>query len=193
MTRINTWGNEKNFAKPVIILISGLAGRGKTTTAEYLRDEFKNHNYKVTLLHFASGVKKTAKECFYWDGVKDEKGRKLLQDIGRIGRSYNEDIWVDQVIEGILDYLGEFDIYIVDDWRFPNELLRIEDENFWLDSITMRVQSNFLRDEKTDYNDISEISLPEESDMYNFIVPNHGTKEQLKEFVNSIYLNLMED
>jgi hypothetical protein len=193
-TIINFWGNTKMFVKPVIILISGLAFHGKTTTAEYLKEEFENHNYKVDLLHFASGVKRVSKECFNWDGIKDEKGRKLLQDIGKVGREYNKDIWVDQVIEEIKFGLGLFDVYIIDDWRFPNELLRIEDENFWLDSITMRVQSNFLRDDKTDYNDVSETSLPEnDKNMYNYIVPNHGTKEQLKEFVNSIYLDIMEE
>ena len=68
-----------------IVLFSGKAGTGKTTASNYLLYLAEKNGY---LLHFATMVKDIAKRYFWWDGVKDEKGRRLLQEIGRTGRNY---------------------------------------------------------------------------------------------------------
>jgi hypothetical protein len=74
-------------------MVSGRAGSGKSTFSNYCIDYLKSLGHRATLVPFAKGVKRTAKDCFGWDGKKDRKGRKLLQDIGLVGRAYNENLW----------------------------------------------------------------------------------------------------
>lgn len=88
----------------------GLAGSGKDTAAEALW----GRNFQRVA--FADRVKNIAFE-FGWDGLKDERGRKLLQDIGMAGRAYKESIWIDYVDE---EAVG-FGSHVFTDVRFRNE------------------------------------------------------------------------
>jgi hypothetical protein len=72
----------------------GLAGSGKDTAAQVLtgggwrRAAFAD---KLKSLAFAFG----------WDGYKDERGRRLLQDLGMAARAYNPNFWIDEADRGI--------------------------------------------------------------------------------------------
>jgi hypothetical protein len=152
------------LSKTLAILFSGKAGVGKSRSAAYVVDYLsKTYNLEGYINPFAFGVKELAKKGYGWDGVKDTKGRKLLQDIGRIGREYNENIWVDKALQRF--YSGETvfpkDFVIFDDWRFPNELIRLQKEpGFHI--MTVRIESperEILKGIK-EYDDISENALP---------------------------------
>ena len=88
----------------------GLAGSGKDTAAEAL---LGRNFHRVA---FADRVKNLAFD-FGWDGFKDERGRKLLQDLGMAGRAYNPSIWIDYVDE---ETVG-FGNHVFTDVRFQNE------------------------------------------------------------------------
>lgn len=94
----------------------GLAGSGKDEAAKILTQlGWRQHS-------FAAAVKKAAFEQFGWNRMKDEKGRKLLQQIGMAGREYKETLWIDKArndVRGSELWNGRI---AWTDCRFENEL-----------------------------------------------------------------------
>lgn len=88
----------------------GLAGSGKDTAAKALKELYFQR------VAFADRVKDIAFD-FGWNGLKDERGRKLLQDLGMAGRAYKPSIWIDYVHE---ETVG-FGNHVFTDVRFQNE------------------------------------------------------------------------
>jgi len=151
-----------------VYLLAGRMFSGKSTVAKQLQIELWRTNpfTEISICRFAAGVKQVAYDSFGWDGVKDEKGRRLLQVIGtECGRDYNNNIWADKAYT---DNKG--DVLIFDDWRFPNEY------EVWLDKpevekvYKIRVFSE--REEVSGH--ASEISLPDGiSPYYDYIFDNN--------------------
>lgn len=174
----------KLIGKSYVILISGKMGVGKTTVATILGNEFLSRGWYAQTESFASAVKDVAYDCFGWNGNKDEKGRKLLQSVGNTGREYDEDIWCKRLTDRMEDTFYVADVYIIDDWRFPNEKDYFT-KNDIVTVLTIRIES----DDRGDYynEDISEVSLPiayhirNNLDYYDFIFYNNGDLEELKE------------
>ncbi len=188
-----------SLGKQTIILITGKAGVGKTTLSCILRD-YINTNLKLNshIYSFAMKLKECAKFYFGWDGNKDDKGRELLQNIGRVGRIYNKDIWVEFLLTRVwAENLIPPDIVIVDDWRFPNELEYLVKQELY-NVVTIRIESperEILKESNT-YEDISETSLPsvfpgEENTMYDYVIHNNGELEELKEKAINIVENIL--
>lgn len=135
---------------------------GKTTAAKAL-----SSNSTMTV-SFASPVKSVAC-CLGWNGLKDEKGRKLLEDIGMAGRAYHPDTWVYQWFETAEDVIGQVTHVLVDDCRFPNEVERIKA----LGGILVKISKKGT--ERPDL--ISEQYMPDDSE-FDFIIENEGTIEE---------------
>jgi len=116
------WGH----GKIQVFLISGRIDSGKSTVAEMLLEILKGRGKRLVYLdHFASGVKLCASEYFNWNRLKDEKGRRLLQNIGNFGREYNPTIWVEKLYKAITVFPPNY--LIIDDWRYPNEYEYLRD------------------------------------------------------------------
>ena len=108
-----------------IIGITGRAGSGKTSLAEVLEE----HGYVIK--NFADPLKWIAKRYFWWDGKKDERGRRLLQNLGtECGRTYHPNTWVKHMeiyiesrikMEQVAKYKQDIKI-VIPDVRFPNEV-----------------------------------------------------------------------
>ena len=157
-----------------ILLIGGKAGAGKNTVADIIKENFDN----VNLLAFATRVKDIA-YSIGWDGEKDEKGRRLLQHIGAVGREYNKNTWVNDVAYKLKSpMLNKItNIFVITDFRFPNEY-QVLKENFPNSVYTICVtgrQAN-LGDENS--KDISENSLNDF--VFDFVIDNSGSKEDLE-------------
>jgi deoxyadenosine/deoxycytidine kinase len=148
--------------KTVVILISGKAGSGKTTIAEMLMQKIQDIP-SITLFRysFANPIKYMCKAFAEWDGEKDEKGRKLLQEQGRIYRDYKPDIWAKHFINQLdkNTQVFPFNFSIIDDWRFPNELAYLRN-NPMLEVVTVRVFGRGGLNGEVSL-DVSENSLPE--------------------------------
>lgn len=71
---------------------------------------------------FADHLKSLA-FSFGWDGMKDAKGRRLLQDLGMAARAYNENFWIDQAYRGLTSISENFSKIPMawTDVRFENE------------------------------------------------------------------------
>ena len=119
-----------------LIGITGRAGSGKTSMAEI----FESRGYVKK--SFADPIKWIAKRYYFWDGKKDDRGRRLLQVLGtEAGREYDPNVWIkhiEQYLEArikMVDYetnkkkprkVDEI-LVVIDDVRFPNEAKLIKD------------------------------------------------------------------
>lgn len=157
---------------PLYILIGGKAGCGKSTAALILQDHLVG--WPVTIRHLASPVKEAARGYFGWDGEKDERGRELLQRIGQVGRAYNEDLWVSQMLSEIRDIPS---IVLVDDFRFPNEANYIRKHTPWVVTIQVAAPSREILKGLPAYNEISETANDEFE--FDYIVNNEGSMDGL--------------
>lgn len=68
-----------------IIVINGSGGVGKDTFVEYCKEYCKVKN-----ISSVDKVKEAAAILTGWNGIKDDKARKLLSDLKRIGVEYND-------------------------------------------------------------------------------------------------------
>jgi len=149
------------FKKTACALLSGRAGVGKTSLSVILKEEFKNYNLNVERFSFAGKVKEVA-DYMNWDGKKDERGRKLLQSVGRIGREYDKDTWCRLLFEEVIPLWNyyPYDVIVIDDWRFRNEYDFVAG-NYLYHPFTARIDApnrECLKGKLT-YNDLSEMEL----------------------------------
>lgn len=156
-----------SFAKTLCFMFSGKAHVGKTTCAEILTKIAKEDGLNVGIFPIATKVKLIARD-FGWLGEKDERGRKLLQDIGNIGRSFDEDVFIKSCTNSIeRSERYPYDVVILDDWRFTNEFLFVKNTQLLYKPITIRVQSSVRGGLDGNLGeDVSETSLDEFSFMY---------------------------
>ena len=182
-----------------IIMISGKAGSGKDTIANFFKDELIASNKRVLVMHFADLVKYYATQYFNWDGEKNEAGRNLLQEIGTtVMRGRYPEYWAEIIGKFIDAYTipehSFFDYILIPDWRFINEYEVVYDyaaiQNN--ETITIRIERyddaglkwknpNMTSDQ---LNHISECEL--DNFAFNWIIENRGTLEDLRNSVDEI-------
>jgi len=152
-----------------IIAFAGLAQSGKTTAANFIPG--------VKILSFADPVKQIALSSFNWDGVKDEKGRRLLQVIGtECGRAYDNDIWINKMREQIKICEPLYNVIAIDDCRFDNEPELVKE----LGGIVIEIlRPGCVPDGHASEQGISPYLIDKQ-------IMNDGTIEQLKEKVLSL-------
>ena len=174
------------FAKTACVLISGRMGAGKSTLANYMNSYIQSLlDYTSFIGSFSAVLKQAATIVFGWNGIKDAKGRKLLQGIGSVGREYNKDIWANYLYKNIP--IGT-DFIIIDDWRYDNERKVSEDK------VSMKVYKIRITSPNEIINDHeSENSLPIENlDYYDFVVNNDSDLESLRKLAKEI-VNIIID
>lgn len=133
-----------------VILVAGNGpGCGKSTFSAALKDGLRNHNYAVAMKSFAAPLKRMLATLFkdlgmapaaihsrlYGDMKNDPIGnagndvsaRMMMQKLGTEWREMCgcPDIWRDILYLSLQD-MPEMDYFIVDDWRFLDELTRAE-------------------------------------------------------------------
>jgi hypothetical protein len=109
-----------------VILFSGKATSGKDYAANILKELIERDNKKVLICHYADLLKYICKTFFSWDGVKDEVGRSKLQYVGTDTiRKQNPDYWVKFISDFLKMFPNEWDVVIIPDCRFPNEITQM--------------------------------------------------------------------
>lgn len=147
-----------------IILLSAKAQHGKDQSAIFLKETMEQDNKKVLITHYADLLKYICKTFFGWDGVKDDKGRTILQYVGTdVIRKQNPDYWVNFTGDFLYMFSEEWDYVLIPDCRFPNEVEKMKNV---FNTYSIRINridfENSLNEEQR--NHPSEIAL----DDYNF-------------------------
>lgn len=171
-----------------IIVISGRAQHGKDTVAKMLEHHLKAFGKNVLITHYADLLKYICKAYFNWDGIKDERGRQLLQYVGTdVVRNINPEFWVD-FVSTMLKWFGTKEIVegekgdrwnyvIIPDTRFPNEIERLKNDGHTV--IHLRVNrpdcENGLTNEQCKH--ISENALDDTPP--DVVIINNGTLREL--------------
>ena len=178
--------------RSIIIGIAGKAGSGKTTLANFLKTEFENRQRKACIINYGDLVKFIAKEYFNWSGEKDEIGRSLLQKVGtEYGRNKtDENIWTDIVIKcsGVLE--NEYNVIIVADCRFPNEIERWEKlgkEMISIKIIRGEYENNLTQEQKAH---ASETALDSYLN-FTYTVENLGGLNEFKDAAKAIVKDIL--
>lgn len=107
----------------LVITISGKAEAGKDFTASIIKEILTEKGKKVLIVHYADYLKFIAKQYYDWDGTKSKEGRELLQKLGtNIIRKREPDFWVNIVCRLLSVLYEDYDIALIPDCRFPNEI-----------------------------------------------------------------------
>ena len=157
----------------MIIAISGKLQSGKDTIADYL---VLKHGF--TRIAFADKLKDIAKDLFNWDGVKDDSGRKLLQELGCQMRNVRKDVWVDYVFRAIRKH-NDMN-WVITDVRFLNEFKSLK----LLGAKMFRVERNINRDGDI-HTHPSETEL--DGQIFLEIINNNSTIEELYKNIDFIF------
>jgi len=113
--------------------ITGPIGHGKSTLAQAIRTYVRGIGLPCEIVSFAAPVKRIARDIFGWDGLKDSRGRRLLQVIGTdAGRAYNPDIWIDHWKRHVASNYRYGTVIVADDVRFENEAALIRRMGGWV-------------------------------------------------------------
>lgn len=173
-----------------IIMISGKAQAGKTTTAYLMEKNLKASGKSAIVINYADLLKYICSAYFDWDGQKDEKGRQLLQVIGTdVVRNNDPDFWVDFVRRFTEAFARMWDYVIIGDCRFKNEVSWAEQAHCECFHVRIkRDADNGLTEEQK--NHISEIDLDDVEPDYE--IKNNGSVIDLDKAIIST-LSLIEE
>ena len=108
-----------------IYLISGRARHGKTTTANMIKDYYKDKGMKSLVTSYAKYIKMYAQELSDWDGSEETKPRDLLQNLGteiireKLGKN---ELFVRRIDDDLDVYNEYVQAVMIDDVRLPIEM-----------------------------------------------------------------------
>ena len=170
--------------KKIVLLFAGKAGVGKNTSADFVEEIYSHSAIKTAQFSFAGSLKAIAKEMG-WDGKKDEKGRRLLQQIGAAGRAYDKDVWAKCCLSAIQE--SDCDIAMITDLRFPNEARVIKEAYPDAELIKVFGRGYDLGDNGDDPSEHGFDDVPEA--YWSYQLDNSGT---LKDLDNNVFAMLKE-
>ena len=183
-----------------VICISGKARHGKDTVAEMLKEEIEQSAKtapdslkapSVLIFHYADLLKFICKKCFHWNGEKDEPGRALLQYVGTdVVREQNPDYWVDFVVSLLHLFPDKWDIVILPDCRFPNEIEKMKQAGYDVTHVhVVRPELLSKTHQSKTAAHISENAM--QGVTPDVLISNNGTLNDLQKSIHRNYLTIL--
>lgn len=159
-----------------IYIISGKMHVGKDTIANMI---VKNINKKSIKVSYAFYLKEYAKNICNWDGSDKTKPRAFLQTLGdKIKKDIDPKFLINRIIEDIKVYSAFFDVIIITDARFKDEIDDIR--NNFNNTTVIRIKREYNND-----THISETDLDNYSN-YDYVIDNNGTLDELENKIKKI-------
>jgi hypothetical protein len=157
----------------------GLAGSGKDTAALVLLA----HGWRR--MAFADRLKGIARQ-FGWNGIKDDAGRKLLQDLGMAARRYNQNFWINEAMTQLNEVSSNFAKIprVWTDVRFENEADFVRSRG----GIIIRIVRPSLKSDDQHESELNQYDIDADT-----TVINDGTTEELKNTILRILQNDIRD
>lgn len=106
----------------IVFTLSGKANCGKDTVANMIKNYLHELGRESFSLAYADYLKALAARNFGYDDNNKEAGRHILQEFGTKVREVEQDFWVRTVWTTIDAFRTLFDVFIVTDVRYENEL-----------------------------------------------------------------------
>jgi len=185
------------------IALSGKGGVGKNTVASLIaQDTLHLQNNEYMIVAFAARIKQIIQNLFpgcdedalYGASAlrqnvitsdldipfnKDVTYRQVSCDIGKIGRSYNQLIWIAHMAHQLKTAPSNTKLFIVSDLRFLDEFTWAKNNNF--------IMCRIKRNEQLVLNDISETEQDELKDnQFDIIIDNNCPIEELGKLVTLV-------
>ena len=171
--------------KTKIVCLGGKAQHGKDTSAALLLEHLTANGTKALITHQADLLKHIARDMFGWDGQKDEKGRHLLQNLGTdIIRKNDPDFWVDHLVRTFSVLDGTWDVVLIPDTRFPNEIEKFKEagfEVFYVRVVRPNFQSPLTEEQQKHLSEIALDDYPAD-----ITITNDSDYESLSEKIRNL-------
>lgn len=158
-----------------IFLVAGKSGSGKNEVASYIKEYYIYKLEESVITSYSKYLKNFAKELSDWDGNSATKPRKLLQDLGREVRKYDEKYLTRRLIEDMEIYKNHVQNVIIDDVRMPLEIEDMKesfDEVYSIYVVNQFSQSKLSLEEQAD---VTETAL-EDYPGFDLIIANDDIK-----------------
>ena len=164
---------------PKIIILSGKAQSGKNECADIMKDYYNESGSKTVVISYAFYLKVFAKNVLGWDGNEETKPRDFLQQVGveLIKNKINPNMLIDRVIDDIKVYSYFYDVIVISDARFVDEIDVVKNNFSNVTVIHIDAKDNSLTDEQRSHS--TETGLDDYND-YDFVIENDGSREELK-------------
>lgn len=158
---------------PVIYVLSGKACSGKSFVANRMKKIFSSRGLKCIDIAYASYLKNYVKSITDWDGSEGSKPRRFLQELGveLIKNKINSNMLIDRVVDDILVYSYFFDVIIVTDARFIDEIETIRSRFSNVVVVKIIGKDNNLSDSLRSH--VTETAL-DDYDNYDYVINNDG-------------------
>lgn len=167
-----------------IFLIHAPARSGKNTCAEAMADYYKSKNKRCCIVAFGDVVKFTLEKYYGITDYKSEWGRSNIQHYATEQcRGKIPTLWADWVCNWVKATEDDWDIIIIPDLRFKNELETVE-KNF--PSIVRTI--NIIRPDIQECSDLTEEQKQHqsESELDNYKKWNYNIINQSGQFMTTI-------
>lgn len=166
----------------IVMTFSGLAHSGKDTSVEFIKEEFEKEGKRVFCLAFGDYLKSLCRRNFGYDENNKEEYRDMLQNFGTdVVRAIEEDFWV-RIVYSTIDLLRDiYDVFLISDARFLNELQPFP----WhigypiFNVLVQRGIGPELTDEQNKHSSESLASDPPD-DLFHIVIHNDKTMDDLQ-------------
>lgn len=172
-----------------VYVFHGKSHSGKDYCCDILQNLLEEKGLKVLRLAFGDYVKATVSRLYGITEYHSPEGRSAMQQLGtNLVRAYDPDFWCDTVGRLATALQPYYDVLIISDARFLNEIECIKDY-FPQETITVKIERKHIVDNLNDeqHNHESETALDNYDD-WDWIIQNidnnpEAVRQQLEQII----------